>query len=345
MKAYALGLKTNLHNDPTIYYIDQSDLDSAKIILSLVDELLRSKYANITFYTHNLGGFDVFYILKTLYTYNENINYVSNKDETPNNHLYIPSSILRDNKIIKVKISKGKNSFTILDSYAMLPQELSELGISFGVATIKSKFPYIFAVEDHLFYKGSMPSIDMYDEINLVEYENMCVYTWSFKEETIKYLANDLLSLQEILTKANKQVFLDYNVDMTDSITISGLAVRIFLKDFYNNNIPNIKKTSIYRDIKEGYFGGITEVYRPFGRNLYYYDVYSLYPYVALQDMPGLTCEKLLFYNSSQEIDSLFGFFYCSIDTPLDIYLGLLPLRTSKGLTFPLAKWEGWYLI
>ena len=120
---------------------------------------------------------------------------------------------------------------------------------------------------------------------------------------------------------------------MTGSITISGLAVRTFLKDFYNKNIPNINKTSIYRDIKEGYYGGITEVYKPIGRNLYYYDVNSLYPYVALQDMPGLTCKKLLFYNNSTEIDNLFGFFYCSIDTPLDIYLGLLPLRTVKYTT------------
>lgn len=88
----------------------------------------------------------------------------------------------------------------------------------------------------------------------------MSVHIWSFKDETIKYLTNDLLSLHEILIKANKQVLLDYNVDMTESITISGLAVNIYLKYFYKNNIPNINKASIYKDIKEGYYGGITEV-------------------------------------------------------------------------------------
>lgn len=72
----------------------------------------------------------------------------------------------------------------------------------------------------------------------------------SLYQETIKYLNNDLYSLHEILTRANKQVFFDYNINMTESITISGLAVRIFLKDFYDNNIPNINKPSIYRDIK-----------------------------------------------------------------------------------------------
>lgn len=188
-----------------------------------------------------------------------------------------------------------------------------------------------------------MHSIDMYDEISLSEYENMCVYTWSFKEETIKYLTNDLLSLHEVLIKANKQVFLDYNINMTDHITISGLAVKIFLKDFYLNNIPNINKISIYKDIKEAYYGGITEVYKPTGRNLFYYDVNSLYPYAALQDMPGLSCTKISFYENNQEIDNLFGYFYCSIEAPLDGYLGILPLRIDTGLIFPLGKWEGWY--
>lgn len=50
---------------------------------------------------------------------------------------------------------------------------------------------------------------------------------------------------------------------MTEHITISGLAVRIFLKDFYNENIPLINKPSIYKDIKQAHYGGITEVYRP----------------------------------------------------------------------------------
>ena len=102
--------------------------------------------------------------------------------------------------------------------------------------------------------------------------------------------------------KANKQVFMDYNVNMIENITISGLAVRIFLRGFYNNNIPLINKSGIYRDIKEGYYGGITEVYKPLGYNLFYYDVNYLYPYAALNDMPGLECTKIQYYTVNQEI-------------------------------------------
>ena len=332
-KIYALGFKTNLAEKSKIYYIDKSDLDSRKIVLELVEELLRPKYANVTFYCHNLGGYDIVFLLKTLYTYN---------DENQDNKYKI-STLLRDDKIIKVKISKDKKSFIILDSYAMLADKLIKLGKNFGVATIKSKFPYKFAIQDHLFYEGAMPSIEYYEGIKDEEYKDMSVGYWSFYDETIRYLNNDLHSLHEILTKANKQVFLDYNVNMKEHITISGLAVSIFLKDFYNNNIPTINKASIYKDIKQAYCGGITEVYKPLGRDLFYYDVNSLYPSVASQDMPGLTCSKIFFYDENTDIDTLFGFFYCSIDAPLNGYLGLLPIRTVEGLIFPLGKWEGWY--
>lgn len=39
---------------------------------------------------------------------------------------------------------------------------------------------------------------------------------------------------------------------MTNSLTISGLAVRTFIKDFYKYNIPHIFKASMYKEIKQG---------------------------------------------------------------------------------------------
>ena len=130
---------------------------------------------------------------------------------------------------------------------------------------------------------------------------------------------------------------------MTEVITISGLALKIYLNKYYNNNIPKIDKPSVYRDIKQAYYGGITEVYRPYGENLYYYDVNSLYPFASLNDMPGLLCEKLTFYNNTADLSNLFGFFYCKVETPKDLYLGLLPIKTKFGLELPCGTWYGWY--
>lgn len=59
--------------------------------------------------------------------------------------------------------------------------------------------------------------------------------------------------------------------------------------------------------------------------------------------MPGLNCNKIIYYNSNEDIDNLFGFFYCKIETSNNGFLGLLPVRSSSGINFPLGKWYGWY--
>jgi hypothetical protein len=170
------------------------------------------------------------------------------------------------------------------------------------------------------------------------DYSKIYQEEWSFKDETIKYLKNDLNCLYEIVVNANNQLFNDYKVNIKDAITISGLSIKIYLNKYYNDNIPMINKPSIYKDIKQGYYGDITEVYKPYGENLFYYDVNSLYPFVALNDMPGLRCEKLTYYRDNSDISELFGFFYCKVESPKDLYLGLLPVRVNLGINFPLGK-------
>lgn len=84
---------------------------------------------------------------------------------------------------------------------------------------------------------------------------------WYFNNEALVYLNKDLISLLEVLKKANQQIFFLFNVQMTESLIISSLALNIFMKDHYNNNIPLINNYKLYYDIKAGYYRGITEVY------------------------------------------------------------------------------------
>lgn len=329
-KIYALGFKTNLKTKPVIYYIDKNNYNSSSLLLQMIDELLRPKYSDITFYCHNLGGFDVIFIYSILNTYNEDCSNDNNK--------YNLKATFRDDKIIKLIIKKGNNSLTILDSYCMLVNKLEKLAEDFCVATQKSVFPYKFSLENNLFYKGQTPDIKFYNDLSEKDYNKIYQEEWVFQDETIKYLKNDLNCLYEIIVNANNQVFNDYKINMNESVTISGLAMKIYLNKYYNDNIPMINKPSIYKDIKQGYYGGITEVYKPYGENLFYYDVNSLYPFVALNDMPGLSCEKLTYYKDNMDISELFGFFYCKIESPKDLYLGLLPVRVNSGIEFPLGK-------
>lgn len=45
---------------------------------------------------------------------------------------------------------------------------------------------------------------------------------------------------------ANRELYKDYDVNISDKVTISGLALQIFLNEkYYKNNIPMISKASI----------------------------------------------------------------------------------------------------
>lgn len=323
-----------------MYYI-KDPKKPQEVVIELVNELLRTKYNKTTFYCHNLAGFDVVFLLKVLIDYNQSVAKEDIKEEKKAKKMYKLSFKFRDNRIISLTIKRDQSRLKIVDSLNILNSGLRNLTKVYDTEYHKSFFPYKFAVESTLFYEGITPSITYFTDISYDEYSRLCTDNWSLKDEALKYLRLDLLSLYEVLSKANKRFFLDYDVDMTKSLTISGISLRLFLDKYYDNNIPVIGRKSVYTDIKEGYYGGMTEVYKPYGKNLFYYDINSLYPYAALNDMPGLTCKKILM-GGKNEIT--FGWFYCVIDATnvTHKYLGLLPVRHDK-LIFPSGKWKGWY--
>ena len=112
-----------------------------------------------------------------------------------------------------------------------------------------------------------------------------------------------------------------------------------FVSEENISKIPYINNHSIYEDIKNAYFGGITEVYIPRGTNLNYYDVNSLYPYASYNAMPGLESKFIDYFDRPVSLDDyFFGFFYCKIKTPDEGYLGLLPYRTKYRVLYLLGN-------
>jgi hypothetical protein len=356
-RIYAIGFKTDLDKKAITYYLDAKTKSSEEIVITALHEMMRPKYGNIKYYCHNFGGYDAFYIIPVIYNYN---------DKHPENP-FILNYVFRDQRIIKWTISKRfeveekdkvkienedkmKNVNTtlrkidIMDSYCIFPISQYDLCKIFETNLVKGVFPHRFAGDSTLFYRGSTPDIKYYDnKLDNYSYNLLCSDNWDFKEECIKYLRLDLDSLLEVLIKANKKIFRDYGVNMVDSTTISGLALNLFMRKFYKKNLPSIGQKSIYKDIKNAYYGGVTEVYKPYGENLFYYDVNSLYPYAALQTMPGILAHKLEYSNFNPDINDLFGFFYCDVYTPKSGYLGLLPFRSRRnGLIYPLGNYTGW---
>ena len=254
-----------------------------------------NKYNNYIFYVHNLGGYDGPFILKILRQANIDKGF----------EYYKLSYLFRDNKLLKLEIKINVSSvrtikkddksikesnikITLYDSFKLLNNSLYNLSNSFGVSVSKGYFPHEFVNKDTLFYIGNTPCIDYWKDITKQEYDEAFKVDWNLKMECIDYLNRDLISLYQVLSIFNKYVFVNYGIQMTDSLTISRLALNIFLKKYLKDYKLPVIKQNMYKDIKQSYFGGITEVYKPYGEALYYYDVNSLYPYVALNDMPGL---------------------------------------------------------
>jgi len=341
---YAIGY--NIFKGDSVLFYKKDNQTSDQLILECIDSLLQRAYSGYTIYVHNLHGYDAFFILKSLLVFNRN-----------NDNYYTIKTIFKDNKIIKLtissKVEKTKvKTINLVDSYLLLPASLDKLANDFECDTKKGYFPYDFVNKTNLSYIGKTPDKRYYKNISDEEYNSIKATDWNLKLETLKYLEKDLESLMEVIDKFGKYIYNEYGLQITDALTISKLSINILYSKYLKKSLktlPLIKNLSIYNFTRLGYYGGITEVYKPYGENLYYYDINSMYPFVAKNKM----CSKFGSYieleetevnkENSLELDNLFGFFFCRVKTT-DNYLGLLPIHLNNKLILPNGEFEGvWF--
>lgn len=213
----------------------------------------------------------------------------------------------------------------IVDSYNILAHKLDDLCEAYSTTTTKGIFPYDFMTNNTLFYIGRKPKINYWnldkrdsDYAKRLEVYNLIPNkNWDAQESTIKYLNDDLISLFEVMTKFNEEIYLKYDTQVTNNLTISGIAMDIYLRRYHQDCIPLINRKSIFNEIRESYYGGVSEVYRPTNSDnevLYYYDVNSLYPHASLNSMPGLDCTYVdtigKYIDELTDLNNFFGFFY-----------------------------------
>jgi DNA polymerase type B, organellar and viral len=101
------------------------------------------------------------------------------------------------------------------------------------------------------------------------------------------------------------------------------------LTNYYDKNKTpiHIPKYKQYKDIKPSYFGGRVEVFKPYGENLFIYDVVSLYPHIMLNDLPIGNIIK----STDNNLNNYFGFCYATVEIPNNIYNPILPFRDELG--------------
>jgi hypothetical protein len=292
-----------------------------------------------TIFIHNLSNFDGVYILKCLVK------------------KYKPKVLFKDGKVISINISIPKKSkkdnsfyFTLKDSLKLLPLSLDKLTNDFDIDTKKLPFPYKFVRWNNLNYVGSLPNyeyfFDFYNDENIKKYEKLQTEfknkTWNLMEESKKYIYNDVKALFEIINKFSKEVFDLEKVNITNNLSISSLALNVFLTNYYNalNMSLYIPKYEQYVDLHPAYFGGRVEVFEQYGEDLHVYDVNSLYSKVMLNDMPIGPAIK----STDTDLDNYFGFCYATVNVPDSVYNPILPFRDGLGNIYnPTGTWTSMF--
>jgi hypothetical protein len=88
---------------------------------------------------------------------------------------------------------------------------------------------------------------------------------------------------------------------------------------------------------------GGTDVYKKYGKNLYYYDVNSLYPFAMLNPMPYELISKGLIDLSNRTLESFFGFCIAEINCPINMIRPVLPFHHEGKTIYPVGNWTSWY--
>ena len=291
---------------------------SEKMLTEMINRIVKDvqrRGSSMVVYFHNLSQFDGIMILSFL------------TKSYKNCHI---EPIMRNDCIYSIKLYKvSKNGdkrlvLTFMDSYLLLKVKLADLADSFC---------------PELGGKGSF------------DHQNVTVDKLpSIREDSLTYLKQDILITAAVMQRAKAIIWEEYGIDILKVLTISALALKIFRRVYYKDDDDNriyIPDDNEAQFIREGYYGGHTDVYKPYGENLYYYDVNSLYPSSMLDDMPiGKTrwVSDLGSKKSKIVLNDMFGFIRAFIICPKHIKKPLLPYKKDDGtIIFPTGRFLGVY--
>ena len=204
------------------------------------------------------------------------------------------------------------------DSLRIFPCSLDKLCKNFGVEGKSTS------------YNSEFNNINLFKNSELFEL---------FKE----YSKQDAKALYDALTTAQAIYWEEFKIDIESIYSTATLSLKVFRTNFQDKNIF-ILPQNIDSFIRKGYYGGGTDVYEGYAKNVYYYDVNSLYPFAMLNPMPhkALNNGKIIDL-SNRSLDSFFGFAEVKIFCPLNMVKPVLPFHKDGKTIYPVGTWTDTY--
>jgi hypothetical protein len=129
-----------------------------------------------------------------------------------------------------------------------------------------------------------------------------------------------------------------FNKNIHNYPTLPSLAFAIFRSNFMSEeNIPKLTG-NINNDVRQGYTGGSTDMFIPYGKNIKCYDVNSLYPSQMInKDMPIGKIVK--FIGDFSEIETNpFGFFKVRVKSPDNILHPIIQIKLNGKTLSPVGS-------
>jgi hypothetical protein len=211
---------------------------------------------------------------------------------------------------IIVQVTRGKNSWTFIDSYWLLKDKLANIAKWLGTekGVYDTKIDELPEEEKKAWYANV-------DEYTLMLYlEQDCVILW-----------NAVDAMQEVLWRLNGQM----------QRTLASSAMHLFRRRFLKQDIPTSPWVNDRAEL--AYSSSRVEVLDTFCDDAYYLDINSAFPYAMMKPLPG-RCLGI----SRSIPDSGIYIAEVTVKVP-DMWFPPLPTRIKSRLFFPTGTWRAWF--
>jgi hypothetical protein len=222
------------------------------------------------------------------------------------NKAYQADARFSGSSAIIVKVKRGKNNWTFIDSLWLMRDSLDEIGKWIGIE------------------KGEA-------EKRATEADARSFYTNCDMDTLIQYNHRDCLILYEAID-GMQNALREFGGQL--QMTLAASAMHLFRRKYLSRDIET--HAFVNGVIRESYFASRVEVLAHKAYDALYYDINSSFPHTMTMACPGE------YLGSSDDLPD-YGLYFAdvTIEVP-EGYLPPIPTRIAGRLFFPIGRWRSW---